>query len=339
MRGMLGAVLAATALAGCTGTDAVRVREIGSFHVGGQQVTLSGLPARELRFTPTTPPVRRDPNGDFESGQMYVQYVRLAAPAHRLPLLMWHGGGLSGVTWETKPDGQRGWQDFFMRAGYDTYVSDAMERGRASWSRYPEIFDGEPLFRTKKEAWEVFRIGPAFGGDPQGRTAFPDSQFPVGAFDQFMKQSIPRWTTTDAGTQKAYDALVDKVCPCVILAHSQGANFAFQAALRAPAKVRALVLIEPSGAPDPATQDMVALKRTPILYVWGDRLDSSAYWNEQVLPVVRRFREAHRATGAASDWIDLPAAGLRGNSHMLMMDRNSDQVAQMVERWIARHAP
>lgn len=339
MKGILGAVLAAMALGGCTSTDAIRVREIGSFHVGGQEVTLSGLPAREIRFTPSTPPVRRDPNGDFESGQMYVQYVRLASPARSLPLLLWHGGGLSGVSWETKPDGQRGWQDFFMRAGYDTYVSDAMERGRASWSRYPEIFAGEPLFRTKKEAWEVFRIGPAFDGGPQGRAAFPGTQFPVGAFDQFMKQSVPRWTTTDAVTQQAYDALVDKACPCVILAHSQGANFAFQAALRAPAKVRALVLVEPSGAPEPASRDMAALKHTPILYVWGDRLDTSVYWNQQVLPVVWRFRDAHRAAGGVSDWIDLPAAGLHGNSHMLMMDRNSDQIAQIIERWIGQHAP
>ena len=74
--------------------------------------------------------------------------------------MLWHGGGLTGVTWETKPDGKPGWQMFFLNAGHDVYVSDAVERGRASWARYPEIFKTEPLFRTKKEAWEVFRIGP-----------------------------------------------------------------------------------------------------------------------------------------------------------------------------------
>ena len=63
----------------CTTMDAVPVREIGSFHVGGRPVTLSGLPVREVRFAPSTPPARFDPNGEFETGQMYVQYVRLAA--------------------------------------------------------------------------------------------------------------------------------------------------------------------------------------------------------------------------------------------------------------------
>ena len=93
---------------------------------------------------------------------MYVQFVKQAAPKSKLPLLLWHGGGLSGATWETKPDGKPGWQQFFLNAGYDVYVSDAVERGRASWARYPEIFKSEPFFRPKKEAWELFRIGPSY---------------------------------------------------------------------------------------------------------------------------------------------------------------------------------
>ena len=37
-----------------------------------------------------------DPNGEFEVEQMYVQYVKLAQPKGKVPLLLWHGGGLSG---------------------------------------------------------------------------------------------------------------------------------------------------------------------------------------------------------------------------------------------------
>jgi hypothetical protein len=39
------------------------------------------------------------------------------------------------------------------KAGNDVYVSDAVERGRAYWARYPEIFKTEPFFRTKKEGF------------------------------------------------------------------------------------------------------------------------------------------------------------------------------------------
>jgi hypothetical protein len=32
--------------------------------------------------------------------------------------------------------------------------------------------------------------------------------------------------------------------------------------------------------------------------------------------------------------IDLPDAGLKGNSHMVMMDKNSDQVADLIQKWL-----
>ena len=125
------------------------VKEVGSFHVGGHTETLNGLPSKEIVFSPGAPAIKVDPNGEFEVEQMYVQFVKLAQPKSKLPLLLWHGGGLSGATWETKPDGKPGWQQFFLNAGYDVYVSDAVERGRASWSRYPEIFKSEPMRRVE----------------------------------------------------------------------------------------------------------------------------------------------------------------------------------------------
>ena len=103
-------------------------------------------------------------------------------------------------------------------------------------------------------------------------------QFPVEAFDQFGKQGIPRWASNDEATQKAYDALVQKVCPRIIVVHSQGGNFGFTAALNAPDKVKALVAIEPSGAPDPAKADAARLQDVPHLIVWGDNIDKHPVW-------------------------------------------------------------
>ena len=37
---------------------------------------------------------------------------------------------------------------------------------------------------------------------------------------------------------------------------------------------------------------------------------------------------------AAPTSIDLPDIGLKGNSHMIMMDRNSDQVADLIQKWL-----
>jgi pimeloyl-ACP methyl ester carboxylesterase len=348
MKNALFLTAATTVLAACAhqpaehgaGLSHYGVAEVGSFHVGGRQVTLSGLPTKEIVFTAGAPPFKVDPNGDFEVEQMYVQYVKLFGPYARAkyPLLMWHGGGLSGVTWETKPDGQPGWQQFFLKAGHDVYVSDAVERGRASWARYPEIFKTEPFFRAKKEAWELFRIGPldSYATDPAKRKAHAEgTQFPVDAFDQFAKQGIPRWSTNDAATQAAYDALVQKVCPCVVIVHSQGGNFTFNAALKAPDKIKAVIAVEPSGAPDPAKLNLGALKGVPHLFIWGDYLDRQDLW-KRITPNVDKYEAALRAQGGIVDRIDLPKAGMRGNSHMMMMDRNSDQIAQLVQDWMAK---
>jgi pimeloyl-ACP methyl ester carboxylesterase len=314
-----------------------RVREVGSFHIGGHEVVLQGLPSSQVSFTAGMAPITVDPNGQFETGQMYVQYVKLAQPTAPLPILLWHGGGLSGVTWETKPDGRPGWEQFFLEHGYDTYVSDAVERGRASWSRYPEVYTSPPLFRTKKEGWDIFRIGPADGwaSEPASRRAFEGTQFPIEAYDQFAKQAVPRWATNDAATQLAYDAYVRKVCPCVIVVHSQGGSFGYTTALHNPTLVKALVLLEPSGAPDPTKADASAVKGIPHLVVWGDYMDRVPFW-APLLKANATWRDAVNGAGGRVEWLELPKAGLHGNTHMLMMDRNSDAVAELVATWLEK---
>lgn len=296
---------------------------------------LSGLPMRDLVYTAGSASLAIDPNGEFEVEQMYVHYVRLADSRALHPLLLWHGGGMTGVTWETRPDGRPGWQMFFLRAGHDVYVSDAVERGRASWARYSEIFKTEPFFRTKKEAWELFRIGPmgSYATDPVKRVAHEGQQFPVSAFDQFCKQMVPRWASNDAPTQAAYDALVQKVGSCVIVSHSQGGHFGFTTALGAPARVKAVIAVESSGAPDPGKIDVSRVKAVPHLFVWGDYLDTHPVWARAV-QTSARYRDALAAAGGTADWLELPKIGIRGNSHFLMMDRNSDEVAQRIQDWM-----
>jgi pimeloyl-ACP methyl ester carboxylesterase len=144
---------------------------------------------------------------------------------------------------------------------------------------------------------------------------------------------VPRWATNDAATQAAYHALVQRICPCVIVVHSQGGNFAFNAALAAPQLVKAIVAVEPSGAPDPAKAELAKLKDMPHLFVWGDYLDQHELW-KKITPAVNRYRDGLRAAGGRADELELPKMGIRGNSHMLMMDRNSDQIAGFVQRWL-----
>jgi pimeloyl-ACP methyl ester carboxylesterase len=313
------------------------VDEIGSFHVGGRLIRLDGLPLRERVSTPGGPVHHIDPNGEIVAGQMYVQFVRLAGPKAPAPLLMWHGGGMTGAAWETTPDGRPGWQMFFLRAGFDTYVSDAVERGRASFAPFPQVYPEAPYFRTAKEAWEdIFRFGPAgsWHADPALRRSFPGVRFPVGAFEAFLSQYVPRWGCNDALTQSAYDALLRRLDPgVIILTHSQSGNFGLSAALSAPERVRAVITLEPSGAPDPAKADAARLKDVPHLFLWGDNWRDAPFWVES-RPASERWRDALMAAGCDVTWIELPATGVPGNSHALMSDDNSDQIAALVLNWL-----
>ena len=109
----------------------------------------------------------------------------------------------------------------------------------------------------------------------------------------------------------------------IVLTHSQGGNFGLNAALHAPDRVKAVISLEPSGAPDPEQCEPSVLRGIPHLFVWGDFLAQHPFWVNSV-PNVRRWYEALVAAGVDAQWIDLPARGIAGNSHALMADDNSD---------------
>jgi hypothetical protein len=75
----------------------IALKEMGSFHVGGRLVAIGGEPVREVTFSPGGVPVRLDPNGLYQVGQMYVQYFIPHEVRGACPLLLWHGGALTGA--------------------------------------------------------------------------------------------------------------------------------------------------------------------------------------------------------------------------------------------------
>lgn len=314
--------------------EPLEIVDMGSFHIGGRTVEVSGKPVKDVVFTPGGVPAKVDPNGPYMTEQMYVQYFVPKTKRAQLPILLWHGGGLSGVTYETTPDGREGWLNYFLRKGLTVYNSDAVERGRSGWSG-PDIWPTEPVFLTVGNAYERFRIGAGSGSwnvDPAKQKLLPGNQFPVEAYDQFVRQVVPRWTTTDTATIAAYTALVDKVCPCIVVVHSQGGQFGQKVAQARPDKVKALVLVEPAGLGDTAKPE--ALKDVPMLAIYGDYIDQDSRW-----PTIKKnqlaFLDKVKAAGGSFDVVDLPARGIKGNSHMLMMDKNNIAAADVILAWLA----
>ena len=176
-------------------------------------------------------------------------------------------------------------------------------------------------------------MGPpgSWNDDPAKRVSYPGMQFPAEAYGQLMKQGVPRWVTTDNEIIKAYIELVDKVCPCAVLVHSQSGTFGYKVLEARPDKVKALVAVEPTLGGD--VNKIASVKSTPIVVIIGDNAKEHPRW-KAIRQNSVKYGEAFKAAGGSFDLIDLPDVGIKGNSHMVMMDKNSDQVADLIQKWL-----
>src|ERR1041385_881248 len=78
--------------------EPLQISDIGSFYLGGRVVTLEGLPVRAMQVPGIPFPLKIDPNGDYMVEPTYVQFVKLAATKAKYPLVLIHGGGMTGAT-------------------------------------------------------------------------------------------------------------------------------------------------------------------------------------------------------------------------------------------------
>ncbi len=164
-------------------------------------------------------------------------------------------------------------------------------------------------------------------------SSIPAASFRPRATRIFVRQNVPRWTTTDAPILAAYTALVDKVCPCIVLVHSQAGQFGQRVAQARPDKVKALILVEPAGIGDAA--QAAKLKDVPMMALYGDYIEQDSRW-PSILKRQNDFNAKVVEAGGKVDVVHLPERGHKGNSHMLMMDRNNAASADIIIEWIAR---
>jgi pimeloyl-ACP methyl ester carboxylesterase len=325
----------ATASAGSLG-GVLELQDEGSFFVGGQPITSAHL---------GTGPAGPTPPGQIMVGKMYVQF-RIPKTISGPAIVLVPGSGHTGATYETTPDGREGWGHLFRAQEFPVYVVDHVGRARSG-------FDPTPINRAKAEAnvasmpefplatreraWSFFRIGSSYPA------AHPGTQFPVEALDSYLSQLVPNTETTlpgaGANTVKALAALLDKIGPAVVLVHSQSGAYGMDLVRNHAGKVRAFVNIE--GNCVPATPDEIAntFSKVPMLSVWGDFSQGAPGPNGDT----RRNGcvatvDALKAAKGAAKLLLLPEAGQKGNSHMLMMDKNNLQIADLIIGWIGENA-
>jgi pimeloyl-ACP methyl ester carboxylesterase len=312
------------------GTPLVIAKQ-GSFFIGGRDIksdNLSLLPAYA-------------PSGTIAVEQMYVHY-QVPVDATRRPLVFIHGCCLTGKTWETTPDGRMGWDEFFVRRGFPTYVVDQAARGRsatdptgivqvkggrAAPEALPQVFAA-----GHEGAWAIFRFGAEY---PK---VFPGMQFPLEAQAEFWKQMVPDWSNaqpTPNPTLTDLSLLAKKLDGAVLISHSQSGNYPFMTAAMDTAGIAGVVAVEPAACPDP-TGDLKPYLGMPILVLWGDNVELAPRWTPR-LKLCREFVAATVKAGGKAEMVMLADVGLPGASHMLMQDKHSLKIAAWLADWIDAH--
>jgi pimeloyl-ACP methyl ester carboxylesterase len=309
----------------------------GSLFVGGEKKTVAGPGP--------------GPAGEITVNQMYVQYQVPMRGDRHVPVVMVHGCCLSSKTWETTPDGRIGWSEYFVRRDRAVYLADQVSRARSGFdpTAFADVRSGKTppaampsiLSATHQVAWTVFRFGPKFG------EAFADEQFPIAAMDELYKQMIPDLNSTlpanpnPTWTQMA--ALAKQLRGAVLMGHSESGFFPEQAALIDPSGVRGIVSIEMPCEPNLSAPQLATLAKIPTLIMFGDHLGDvppapgvPVNWAD-AFGTCKTFVEQLTKAGGDATMMHLPELGIKGNSHMLMQDRNSDRLAELVLGWLDKH--
>lgn len=273
--------------------------------------------------------------GDISVNHMYVEYQIPQNLKYKFPIVMHHGGGHSGTVYRTTPDGREGWFTSFARRGFAVYVVDAPNRGRSGWDptnrlavslgeKPPAAMEAVNIY-SAQTAWTNFRIGPRYGTQP------PEQQFPVEALKQYLPQLVPSYRDNIQNDYIAEDlaALVDRIGPCILLGWSTGGGNVLAAGTSRADKVKGIIAVE--GVPfNPARSrvDEAVLAKIPLLSVFGDYLAPESA-EEYVAKIVK--------AGGDATAIALPKLGIKGNGHAMMLERNNEQIADLIEQWIAKH--
>lgn len=268
-----------------------------------------------------------------------------------LPMVFLHGYGQSRMGWMTTPDGREGWSTFFLRKAHSVFLVDQPRRGEAgstvamtndnidTWSQESkEYMPGDQAWYTH------FRIG---------RTAperYEGSQFPEGeeAQDQFFRQMTPNTGSFDLAVNvAAMDEVMKDVKEktgkkSIYVTHSQGGRVGWDVDTE---NVAAIVAIEPGGTPEIDSEQYKNLldANIPIVIYFGDYIDngpediqSTAFW-KSVRDTALQFAESYNKDGGNCTVVNLPDIGIKGNSHFMFQEKNSEEIATHVENWIKKN--
>jgi pimeloyl-ACP methyl ester carboxylesterase len=307
----------------------LRIAKQGSMEAGGKTIDCATNDGGDPNST-------RWPSGHVVVDNVYATYQYPADPRYPYPILFNSGGGHTARVYDTTPDGREGWLTLFLRQGFPVYGVDrpntgrsgtdicrinAVKLGRAPVTELPAINR-----YAAESSWVTFRWGPKFG-EP-----YPNTQFPVEFADSYYPQTVSTYRDPDETPKSvaAFAALIDKIGePVIIQSWSSSGLLGYLTAIERADRVKAILAVETSVTafdiiPAAGRQK---LAKIPIYIVIGDhaqdRVDAS-----------RKFQREMAAIGGRVTVDVLPEAGIFGNGHTMMLEKNNKQIMFRMIAWL-----
>lgn len=327
----------------------------------------------------------------FVTDQMYVEVRVPARQTRPYPIVMVHGGTMSGTNFTGTPDGREGWAQYFVRQGYAVYVVDQPGRGRSGYltatygpSRNVESTNSRARFvaQEKSKLWPQAALHTQWpgSGEPDDPAAQQLAASQLPAIESFEKQQFLN--------RDALLALFERIGPGILMAHSQAGAFAWPVADARPDLIKAILAIEPNGPPVHGVEFVGApswFKEGPVSLTYGitsvplsympavksaselafvrdekaDAADKVVCWkqktparqlpNLQKMPILVITAEASyhapydhctvrylEQAGVKPAAVRLADQGVRGNSHVMMLEKNNKEIAAVIANWLEK---
>src|SRR6266851_2619555 len=307
----------------------LRIARQGSLEAGGRVIEC-------MTNDGADPGSKRWPPGHVVVDNVYATYQYPVEQKSPYPILFNSGGGHTARVYDTTPDGREGWLTLFLREGFPVYGVDppntgrsgtdickinAVKLGRAPVTELPAINR-----YAAESSWVTFRWGPKFG-EP-----YPNTQFPVEFADTYYPQTISTYRDPAEAPKSvaALTALIDKIAePVIIQSWSSSGLLGYLTAIERSERVKGILAVETSVT----AFDMIPaegrrkLAKIPIYIVIGDhaqdRVDAS-----------RKFQREMAALGGHVTVDVLPEAGIFGNGHTMMLEKNNKQIMLRMIAWL-----
>lgn len=271
--------------------------------------------------------------GSYYTNDALVNFIKSGNKKDSAAIVMVPGLNLTSYIFFTTPDNRKGWAELFADKGYDVYMVndpkyDFATGGIIAPFKVPS--NGKPATPGSVKAWQS-DIWKRWGfGTSQGNP-YLDAQFPTDSFADFAL-NYPYVGSSSKLFENAISAVIDSIKGKVwLLSHSAGTQSAVLAAHQKKAKLNGFILIEPAGPPD--STDFPDFNGLHMFGVYGDYITSRNQTSRKV--AVETLSIKFKNAGGISDVVSLPDDSLvKGNSHLMMQDKNSKYVFNIIEHWL-----